>query len=540
MTAASYQETYRLKIPPFGSDIDDRFFYGGSALMQRLDLLTHLTQFGESVILVCGPTGSGKSTLLRHYISHAAAQWRICALHAHAFDRFASLLADVLNTESGHNELELLEQWAAGSDASQLLVVVIDDADQLDDKAFQRLDALLQHPYHDRVRVLLFGTQRLNQNVQDAQNRQVMSSTSQPLEIPKLTEEETASYLMYRLAVAGYSGESPFTATEIRAMCKAGEGRPGDINKLAHQALEEHQARVKTRKTPHQQVPKKYRTGLWATASVAAIALAAYLGWQRMEPADGIDTATRTAQLSNEETPLSLPPDHQTTPQDAIDDVAGLEEPPATSAGESADIATILPATRIAAEPSTTGIDEPVATAVTLPQEEKQADAIDTEAEIQTATTAVEEVVQVVELEEQPMPVPEPAPSGPMEQADLAPPADTRQPAETQPSVTKTGGPYHEGWLLEQDSASFSLQLLGSRSEQALSSFIRKHNLDTGKTAYYQGIHQGKPWYVLMYGNYPSRKTAVEAVSELPSAVRKGKPWPREMKSVQKAIDTRS
>lgn len=534
MTAANYQETYRLKIPPFGNDIDDRFFYGGSALMQRLDLLTHLTQFGESVILVCGPGGSGKSTLLRHYISHAAAQWRICALHAHAFDRFASLLTDALNAESGHNELELFEQWAAGSDSSQLLVVVIDDADQLDDTAFQRLDALLQHPHHDRVRLLLFGTQRLNQNIQDAQNRQVMSSSSQPLEIPKLTEEETASYLMYRLAVAGYSGESPFTATEIRGICKAGEGRPGNINKLAHQALEEHQARVKTWKKPPRQVPKKNRTGLWATASVAAIALAAYLGWQRMEPADGIDTANRTAQLSNEETPLSLPPAHQTTPQNAINDVAVLKEHPAAVAGESADIATILLTNQTETESGSTEIDEPPATAASLPLEEKQDEAIGTEAETQVATTGVEEP-------EESMPLPESAPSASIVQADPAAPlANTSRPAETQPTAEKTGGPHHEAWLMEQDSESFSLQLLGSRSEQAVSSFIRKHHLNTEKTAYYQGIHREKPWYVLMYGNYPSRKSAVDAVSELPPAVRKGKPWPREMKSVQKAIDTES
>ena len=65
--------------------------------MQRLDLLTHLTQFGDSVVLVSGPPGSGKTTLLSRFIGQANNQWRLCPIDAaDDFSQFPDRLADTL------------------------------------------------------------------------------------------------------------------------------------------------------------------------------------------------------------------------------------------------------------------------------------------------------------------------------------------------------------------------------------------------------------------------------------------------------------
>ena len=108
--AASYLERLSLNHEPFADTIDERFFYAGTALMQRLDLLSHLTQFGDSVVLVSGPTGSGKTTLLSRFASQANSQWRLCLLNADEFDHFAERLADALKSEPTANEQELLSQ----------------------------------------------------------------------------------------------------------------------------------------------------------------------------------------------------------------------------------------------------------------------------------------------------------------------------------------------------------------------------------------------------------------------------------------------
>ncbi|MDH3886323.1 MAG: ATP-binding protein, partial [Desulfobacterales bacterium] len=241
--AGSYMESFSLNCEPFADTIDNRFFYGGTTLMQRLDLLSHLTQFGDSVVLVSGPTGSGKTTLLSRFVSQANSQWHMCLMNADEFDHFPERLADTLKSETAASEQELFSQWVARTDNSQLLVIVIDNSEQLDDDALERLCAFLQQSTANRIRLILFGEPGAQQNHKQTFDRKQLDFSTQLLEMPRMSEEETASYLMYRLAVAGYSGENPFTATEIRAICKASDGRPAGINRLARQALLERQAR---------------------------------------------------------------------------------------------------------------------------------------------------------------------------------------------------------------------------------------------------------------------------------------------------------
>ena len=268
-TSTGYLETFSLRCEPFADRIDNRFFYAGTTLMQRLDLLTHLTQFGDSVVLVSGPPGSGKTTLLSRFIGQSNNQWRLCLIDAaDNFSQFPDRLADALGSGSFSSDQELLTQWEDHTDSSQLLVILIDNAEQLDDSALDRLCALLGQASADRIQIILFGIPEAQLRLKQAFEQKTLSGSTQRLEMPRLNEEETSSYLMYRLAVAGYSGESPFTATEVRAMCKAADGRPAGLNQLAIQALLERQARTKSKRLRPVIGKRKGNALAWVLASV--------------------------------------------------------------------------------------------------------------------------------------------------------------------------------------------------------------------------------------------------------------------------------
>ena len=96
--------------------------------------------------------------------------------------------------------------------------------------------------------------------------------------------------------------------------------------------------------------------------------------------------------------------------------------------------------------------------------------------------------------------------------------------------------PYREPWLLQQQEDFFSLQLLGSRNEKSIASYVRRHQLDEQQVAYYRGVYRGEPWFVLMYGIYPSKQAALEGRAALSAQVRDTKPWPRTFKSVHRSI----
>ncbi len=96
---------------------------------------------------------------------------------------------------------------------------------------------------------------------------------------------------MFRLAAAGYSGECPFSLTEIRALHKSTAGVPGKLNIQAHELLLEHAGRIALRKQVATPSSRRIRPAvvLGLIGSLVAVALAWYLNqdravWESLAP----------------------------------------------------------------------------------------------------------------------------------------------------------------------------------------------------------------------------------------------------------------
>ncbi len=525
-----YLQAWSLRRHPFAEGLDAQFFYAGSTLMQRLDLLTHLVQFSESIVVVSGPPGSGKSTLLEQFLGHINPHWTVCQMDGKQGDKLADQLAKTIGVEPGEDERTLLTRWVAQSDPAQQMIIVLDDADKLDESACRRLCELTDLTDGDRLRIVLFGTASALDRVRTLLEQLTNKHTCQALELPKLTEEETASYLMYRLAVAGYSGESPFTPTEVRAICKSADGRPGQINRLAHESLVEHHMRAKIKKrAPVQRSRKKNATPLWVGASLVIVALAGYLGWQRIAPTEAPYSNSTPPEFALVEQPLALP-------ENVIDDGAKTPARPPQSGQQRTEAAPL-------------DIDKPVATAtpvitppiIDAPSKPAEASETGTRPAADTTSPATIPVTTTPEPVAKSGSTPETTP-----ETLTAPAGESRIARETEPVVTPPSPqpvptlvaepPHRENWLLQQPPGTFTLQLLGSRDQASIADYIRRNALEPEKTAWYRGRYRGSDWYVLLYGNYPDKVAALAARSTLPAKVQKAKPWPRSLKSVQDSI----
>jgi len=538
--ATDYLETFSLRCEPFADRIDNRFFYAGTTLMQRLDLLTHLTQFGDSVVLVSGPPGSGKTTLLSRFIGQTNNQWRLCLIDAaDDFSQFPDRLADTLGGGSFSSDQELLTEWENHTDSSQLLVILIDNTEQLDESALDRLCALLGQASTDRIRIILFGIPEAQQRLKQTFEQKAVSCSTQRLEMPRLNEEETSAYLMYRLAVAGYSGESPFTATEVRAMCKAADGRPAGLNRLADQALLERQARTNSKRLSPVIGKRKGNALAWGIASLGVLSVAIYMGWQRFYPPSGDAQQPRSQQRPPEEQPLALPvPSPLSTPVQrsrAVKSPAQATPPAIAAAAESGGIEASLESRQ--APPAGPSLPDSAARSGPVIRKDEIAAVIPEPAE----TAAPDDDAQgkaapPLAPVEQP-PAFEPASLETVNAKKPVTPVNTAvQTAAVEPVQAKPTLPHRESWLLEQPEAFFSLQLVGSRNEKSIADYIRRHKLDERQAAYYRGHYRGAAWYVLMYGVYPTKSAALDGRDALPAKIRQAKPWLRSLKSVHASI----
>lgn len=502
---AVYLDYFSLDCPPFSDEPDPRFFYAANALSQRLDLLTHLTQFGDSIVIVAGPEGSGKTALLDHFTQRINASWTVVRLKAAEAEDLRRALAPKLGGGDASVK-QMLTDWMNRSQASDLLVVVIDDADELGQPAIGQLAALFDPAVVARTRLVLFGTPKTGNLVKQAQEEGQFRGSTQFLEMPRFSDEDTAAYLMYRLAVAGYSGESPFSPTQVSAIGKKSDGRPAEINRLADQCLTEQFEHAASRPTRHGgPVLQRILPGI---AVMLALAVGAGV-WHIFS-------------RNTNNVPEILP-------EDALQEIdGGAPEPvPVASTGLTGEteVATPEPASPVTvAEPPA----EPPAVAEAAPAAENA-----THAE----TVATTDVAPEPEPEQAPVAAP-PAPVTAAKQVEAPPETATPAlPAAPPPAVPSDSLAHREDWLLAQDAARYTLQLLGTRNEDAARKFIEQLALPAEKVSYYKGLYKGGDWYVVLYGSYSSRSAASADIATLPETLRAANPWPRPMKSVHEAIE---
>jgi DamX protein len=96
---------------------------------------------------------------------------------------------------------------------------------------------------------------------------------------------------------------------------------------------------------------------------------------------------------------------------------------------------------------------------------------------------------------------------------------------------------HRETWLLSQESSRYTIQIMGVRDDALLFDFVNRNQLlEQNEIAYYQTTFQGRPWFQLLYGIYPSKRAAQSAADAFPPKIRKSSPWIRRLSGVQKAI----
>ncbi|WP_038860784.1 SPOR domain-containing protein, partial [Pseudomonas sp. R62] len=106
------------------------------------------------------------------------------------------------------------------------------------------------------------------------------------------------------------------------------------------------------------------------------------------------------------------------------------------------------------------------------------------------------------------------------------------KPADKPVTVAKAAG---GSWYAGQPTSNYVVQILGTSSETAAQNFVKEQG---GEYRYFKKVLNGKPLYVITYGNFANRDAAVSAIKALPAKVQAGKPWPRTVASVQQELAT--
>ncbi|WP_337263960.1 MULTISPECIES: SPOR domain-containing protein [unclassified Serratia (in: enterobacteria)] len=114
-------------------------------------------------------------------------------------------------------------------------------------------------------------------------------------------------------------------------------------------------------------------------------------------------------------------------------------------------------------------------------------------------------------------------------------PAPTTTTVYTPPASAKSGVVSGStGSITSAPGSHYTLQLSSASRSDTLKAFAKQQNLQNFTV--YETKRDGKPWFVLVSGNYASSADAKRAVATLPAEVQAKKPWVRPVHQVQQDL----
>lgn len=245
----AYLASYGLREAPFSEVHDDRFLYLEPERAQRLNMLQHMVQYSDLLLMMTGERGSGKSALLQRLLQSLSEQWQVCQVYANTMMDAEQLLFQIargfavenLPQTSSQLQEQLYQRLASLHERDKVPLLIVDDAHELPQDALEMLFQLadVETSGGKLVRIILFCEPQIETMLDSPSIASLRDRITHRLEMPVLNESETAEYIKHRMAVSGFDGTSPFTPKMIKKIFKASHGLPAKINVLAHESLEE-------------------------------------------------------------------------------------------------------------------------------------------------------------------------------------------------------------------------------------------------------------------------------------------------------------
>jgi len=596
-----YLSNYGLREAPFSSIHQDKFLYLDTERAQCLDLLQHMTQHSNLLLMVQGERGAGKTSLLTRFIHNAVNTWGICKVSANTmmdadqlmFQAAQGFGLDQLPQDAVQLQEMLYAHVATMHHNGQVPILIIDDAHELPRDALLAIFNLAD-TYVDEenlLRIILFCEPQIEKILGAQDVRVLRDRVTHTMEISALDEDGTAEYLKHRLAVAGFTGGSPFTPTMIKRIYKASHGLPGVINELAHETLEhgdfgadedDRQTDIYTYKSSNKRIA-------YVIATIALLAVILVFQYRMddgelngQSPSQLAEVTNTTLAGSTKELTTEVPAEKPELKQKIIP----LNTEARAEKARQDDPDVQQPASSV--ENTQTAIAGTEGSSGSVPDAEILSDSTTDFRKEQTVTEKpVQLTLQVFSIEPQNIT----AKSQPQiitingqgftpgtgvivswtgNQKKLAAQQVSVE-SETLIKVTINTGKNTDNWnlrvidpvkgesnqlafqvtatdkslskgdkwVLARSPEAFTLQLFGTNQQKNADQFIDQHAIQ-GQAAWFRSQRSGQDWYSVVYGEYRDQGAAKSAIQTLPASLKSLKPWVRRFDDIHASINSSS
>lgn len=500
------QERFGLREDPLAMESP---FYPDAQRQHALETLRHLCGFGDMALLLTAPAGFGKTRILGELVRSEGARLEFVWLPAAELTS-AEALAGLLFQSLGRSVPEHMGAsdavfgfMAASSDQTlkgRRQVVLVDDAEQATGPVLKLLlRAFLAADTATAAVPVIAGQNELADTLGAATDSRIHH-----VQLPPLTEVDIRGYLQPRIHRAGGSEAELLSPANMRQMMSLSQGSFGRLRRTAPAVW------LGMTSPAGAGGATRLAATPWRALRWAALALVLLAGsWWLVSAQYDRTTERAQRQVIPIEPPVravvTVGPDspaEESLPEPAVEPIPLMPEPVVADQGTSG--------LEAAGEQPVEGIGQAV----------ENGKVVDTAVASGAGSAPADEVSGRTDdtpppPESVPRTTPEPAgQAGSEPPVPVAPAFAAERPDRFLPLADLRG---RSGW---------TLQLVAGNLERTVLNVLER-SPDDGNLYYTRGERQGQPWYMLLYGDYPSREAAREAAERLPSALGAPNPWVR-------------
>jgi general secretion pathway protein A len=242
-----YESFFALKEKPFSLTPNPRFLFLSKTHNEVYAHLIYGIESRAGFVEVTGEVGTGKTTILRTLLSHLdEKKYRVAFIFnpkLTAFELLRNINSEFGVADDGLSSPDLIHALngflLAENQAGRTPVLVIDEAQNLSGEVLEQIRLLsnLETEEDKLIQIVLVGQPELRRHLSDHSLRQLNQRIAVRYELRLLDLDETASYILHRLSVAGRPNANIFSPNALKKIFECSRGVPRKINLICDRAL---------------------------------------------------------------------------------------------------------------------------------------------------------------------------------------------------------------------------------------------------------------------------------------------------------------
>ena len=242
-----YKSFFGLKENPFNVNPDPRFLFLTKQIEESLTGLMYGIQTRKGFITLTGEVGTGKTTLVNRlldWLHHRKARTAfLFNSRINSNQLFDFILAEFdipCDSTSKSQQLMKLNSWLLDRyRTGETVVLIIDEAQNLTYPVMEEIRLLtnLETSTEKLLQIILSGQPELEEKLKLPQLRQLRQRIMLRCKTAALSKEQTQSYIVERLKIAGAPDDAIFSAAAVDAIHIYSLGIPRVINLLCEHSL---------------------------------------------------------------------------------------------------------------------------------------------------------------------------------------------------------------------------------------------------------------------------------------------------------------